>query len=80
MRDDLNNALNTRLQRVVSKGQFLISHSYHDYTFMLYSVESDLVELLYDRKVNTVVWVTKVNDQDLTKYLNLIELDVRGLL
>jgi hypothetical protein len=80
MKGNLNNALADRLQLVLNKGRFLISHSFNDYTFMLYSLDHDLVELLYDRKINSVVWVMQANTHDLTKYLNLIELNLREIL
>jgi hypothetical protein len=80
MWEGLNNVLRSRLQLVFNHGHFLTSHSFNNYSFLLYSVKSDFIEILYDRRCNTVVWVMKATDHDLKKHLNKIKLDMNELL
>jgi hypothetical protein len=80
MWERLNDILNSRVRAVLNRGLFLMAQSYHHYTFLLYSVDNDLVELLYDRRSNSVVWIMNANSDDLKKYLNKIELELGGLL
>jgi len=80
MREGLNDTLKCRLQVVFNNGRFVASHALNNYSFLLYSVDSDFVEILYDRRSNAVVWVMKANNQDLAKYLNAIKVDFHSLL
>ncbi|HET7179315.1 MAG TPA: hypothetical protein VFI14_06305 [Chryseosolibacter sp.] len=65
-----------RANFVWEKGVFVDSILFNNYLLMLYSVNRQFVELSYDVKGGTIVWISVANEYDLAKYLDHIDIVV----
>ncbi len=69
-------SLSDRASLVWDKGVFVDSILFNNYLLMLYSVKDQFVELSYDVKAASIVWITVANTYDLAKYLENIDIAV----
>jgi hypothetical protein len=75
-----NKIINDRLQLLFEQGTFIESCSYYNYTFSLFSLNRDFIEVLRDTNTNKIIWAMDANDQDLKKYLDKVLLSLEEIL
>jgi len=69
-------SLAERSDVVWQQGQFVDSVMCNDCCLMLYSVKRQFVELCLDLKAQAIVRISLVNDPDLSKYIDDIQIEV----
>lgn len=69
-------SLGERAGIVWRQGIFVDSVMYNNYCLMLYSVNRQFVEIYFDLKSQSIVWISLANEYDLAKYLEEIEIEV----
>ena len=75
-----NKMFNDRLRFLFEQGSFIESCSYYNYTFSLFTLNRDFIEVLRDTNTNKIIWVMNANDQDLKKYLDKMMLSIADIL
>ena len=65
-----------RANVVWQHGKFADSVICNNYCLMLYSVNRQFVELYFDLKTQSIVWISLANEHDLSKYLEDIKIEV----
>lgn len=69
-------SLPDRANLIWEEGIFIHSVTFENYCLMLYSISDQFIELSYDIRANTILWISVANQYDLSKYLADIELPV----
>jgi hypothetical protein len=69
-------SLADRAYMVREQGMFVHSVTFKNYCLMLYSINDQFIELSYDIKASSIVWISVANQYDLSKYLADVHLPV----
>ncbi len=76
----LEEVLRECVRLVVEHGHLVDLRSHSNYTIYLYSVNTYFFEIYYNEDTDKIVWIIKANDQDLSLYLDQIDIDFNKLL
>jgi hypothetical protein len=69
-------SLADRADMVREQGTFVHAVTFKNYCLMLYSINDQFIELSYDRKAGSILWISLANQYDLSKYLADVHLPV----
>lgn len=78
--DCFNEVLSERVEFVLEQGDLVASNIHYNYGVLLFSLGKDFVELIYDKTTNNILWMMMVENYDLRKYLNKIDINLEQLL
>lgn len=68
--------VNQLANRITNFDQFVEMIEYYNRRINLYSVDSDYYEVYYNQETNKIEKINLVLEQDLTKYLNRIKIQL----
>ena len=74
--EELNRLLKDRFNEIWINGRFIASHIHYNYLSILYSLDKDFIELIYDKSSGKIIWISIADEGDLQKYLDEVDIDL----